>query len=70
MDNKTTPAGQLDLKGAAEYLGIPVPSLRALCKRRSVTFCRIDRLNWRFKPADLDDFLARNTVRAKPVHGR
>lgn len=70
MDIKTTPAVQLDLKGAAACLGILIPSLRALCKRRAVTFCRIDRLNRRFKPADLDDFLARNTVRAEPVHGR
>jgi excisionase family DNA binding protein len=59
----------LDLKEAADYLRITIRALRDACKSGHVTHARLDRLTWRFKKADLDDFIARRTIRAKTVYG-
>src|SRR5271166_3369435 len=32
-----------------------------LCKRRAVTYARLDRLNWRFRRSDLDRYLEKHT---------
>jgi hypothetical protein len=41
---------------------------RDLCKRRAVTYIRLDRLNWRFRRSALDDYLDDLTVKAKGVY--
>jgi excisionase family DNA binding protein len=56
-----------DLKGAATYLGIRPVQMRTLAKQGHVTYCRIDRLHWRFARRDLDAYIARNTFQAKTV---
>jgi excisionase family DNA binding protein len=60
----------LDLKEAAAYLRLSVRALRDACNAGRITHTRLDRLNWRFRKADLDDFVARRTVRARTVYGR
>jgi excisionase family DNA binding protein len=57
----------LDLAGAARYLGVSNLQMRTLAKSGRVTYCRIDRLHWRFLKRDLDAYIARNTFRAKTV---
>jgi excisionase family DNA binding protein len=56
-----------DLKGAAKYLGVPTLQLKTLAKRGRITYCRIDRLHWRFTKRDLDSYIERHTFRAKTV---
>jgi excisionase family DNA binding protein len=56
-----------DLPGAAKYLGVPTLQLKTLAKSGRVTYCRVDRLHWRFAKRDLDAFLERRTYRAKTV---
>lgn len=56
-----------DLKGGAEYLGIPPVQLRRLAKRGRITYSRIDRLHWRFTKRDLDAYIAKNAFRATSV---
>jgi excisionase family DNA binding protein len=60
--------GLLDLIEAAKYLKISNRALRDLCKRRAVTYVRLDRLNWRFRRSALDAYLDRLTVKAKEVY--
>jgi excisionase family DNA binding protein len=56
-----------DLKGAAAYIGVPPLQMRTLAKQGRVTYCRIDRLHWRFAKRDLDAYIERNTHGAKTV---
>jgi len=56
-----------DLKEAAQYLGVPVLQMRTLAKQNRVTYCRVDRLHWRFLKRDLEAYIARNTFQAKTV---
>jgi excisionase family DNA binding protein len=60
------PCGLLDLRNASEYLGLHPDVLRRLCKRGRIKHTRLNRTTWRFRVADLDDYLARHTFRAKP----
>jgi excisionase family DNA binding protein len=60
--------GLLDLTEAGDYLRISNRALRDLCKRRAVSYVRLDRLNWRFRRSALDAYLDRMTVRAKEVY--
>ena len=56
-----------DLKEAAAYLGVPPLQMRTLAKSGRITYCRIDRLHWRFAKRDLDSYIERNTHRARTV---
>jgi excisionase family DNA binding protein len=56
-----------DLKGAAAYLGVPPLQMRTLATTGRVTYCRVDRLHWRFTKRDLDAYIARNTFQARTV---
>jgi excisionase family DNA binding protein len=56
-----------DLKGAAQYLGIRPVQLRTMAKAGRVTYCRVDRLHWRFTKRDLDSYITRNTYQARTV---
>jgi hypothetical protein len=56
-----------DLKGAAAYLGVPPLQMRTLATTGRVTYCRVDRLHWRFLRRDLDAFIQRNTFQARTV---
>lgn len=60
--------GLFDLTEAAEYLKISNRALRDLCKRKAITYIRLDRYNWRFRISDLETYLVRGTVRAKAVY--
>ena len=68
MNIDPQPNGLLDLTEAAKYLKISNRSLRDLYHRRAITYTRIDRLNWRFKIEDLENYLTRRTVRAKTLY--
>jgi excisionase family DNA binding protein len=59
---------KFDLKGGAEYLGIPTLQLRTLAKRGRITYTRLDRTHWRFLKRDLDSYIERNTFRATTVY--
>jgi excisionase family DNA binding protein len=56
-----------NLPEAAKYLGVPTLQLKTLAKSGRITYCRIDRLHWRFAKRDLDAYIARNTYQAKTV---
>jgi excisionase family DNA binding protein len=60
----------LNLKEAAQFLDIPVRSLREKCRRNLLTHVRIDRTHWRFFRADLNAYLQRHTFQAKTVFGK
>jgi excisionase family DNA binding protein len=60
--------GLLDLTEAANYLKISNRALRDICKRKGISYARIDYRNFRFRIADLEAFLDRITVRAKSVY--
>jgi len=60
--------GLFDLTEAAEYLKISNRALRDLCKRKAITYIRLDRYNWRFRISDLETYLVRRTVQAKAVY--
>jgi excisionase family DNA binding protein len=60
--------GLFDLTEAAEYLKISNRALRDLCKRKAITYIRLDRYNWRFRILDLETYLVRRTVQAKAVY--
>ena len=55
----------LDLTGAAKYLKISNRTLRDLCKRRLVSYAKINYRNWRFRKSDLDAYLAKRRVVSK-----
>jgi excisionase family DNA binding protein len=55
----------LDLSAAAKYLKISNRVLRDLCKRRLVSYARINYRNWRFRKSDLDAYLAKRRVMAR-----
>lgn len=46
----------MSIKEAAEYLGISVFSLRKLAREKRLPAGKVGR-QWRFRQADLDDFL-------------
>jgi excisionase family DNA binding protein len=48
---------------AAEYLQLPVRTVRDLCRRRKISHARQNYRNYRFTRADLDVFLAKRTIR-------
>jgi excisionase family DNA binding protein len=52
----------LTLEQAAEYLQIPLRSLRDLAFRKKISHSRLDYRNWRFRKADLDAYLEKRTV--------
>ena len=66
--SSTITAGLLDLTEAANYLGISNRALRDLCKRRAVTYAKIDYRNWRFRVCDLEAYLERIRVKAKAAY--
>jgi excisionase family DNA binding protein len=66
--SSTITAGLLDLTEAANYLGISNRALRDLCKRRAVTYAKIDYRNWRFRVRDLEAYLERIRIKAKAVY--
>mgnify|MGYP000859798318 CR=1 FL=1 len=43
---------------AATYLGLHVETVRKMARERRIPCCKIGRY-WRFRPVDLDDFMAR-----------
>jgi excisionase family DNA binding protein len=57
--------GLLDLTEAANYLKISNRTLRDLCKRRLVSYAKINYRNWRFRKSDLDMYLAKRKVVAR-----
>jgi excisionase family DNA binding protein len=57
--------GLLDLTEAAKYLKISNRALRDLCKRRLVSYAKINYRNWRFRKSDLDRYLSKRTVVAR-----
>jgi hypothetical protein len=61
-------SGLRDLTGAANYLGISNRALRDLCKRRAVTYAKIDYRNRRFQVCDLEEYLERIRIKAKAVY--
>jgi excisionase family DNA binding protein len=65
----TSTAGLLNLKAAADYLGISTRQLRELCGRQRITHTKMGRVTWGFRTADLDEYLHRNTIRAKTLRG-
>jgi excisionase family DNA binding protein len=56
-----------NLKQAAAYLDVSPLQMRTLAKSGRVTYCRVDRLHWRFTRRDLDSYIQRNTYQAKTV---
>jgi len=58
--------GLFDLTEAAEYLKISNRALRDLCKRKAITYIRLDRYNCRI--LDLETYLVRRTEQAKAVY--
>jgi excisionase family DNA binding protein len=57
--------GLLDLTEAANYLKISNRALRDLCRRRLVSYAKINYRNWRFRKGDLDAYLAKRRVVAR-----
>jgi excisionase family DNA binding protein len=57
-----------DLGKAAAYLGVSKLQLKTMAKAGRVTYCRVDRLHWRFAKRDLDSYIERNTFQAKTVY--
>jgi excisionase family DNA binding protein len=57
--------GLRDIKFAAEFLGLPILSLRGKVTRREIPFYKIGR-RVLFDPADLQAFIAANKVAPKP----
>jgi excisionase family DNA binding protein len=58
----------LNLREAADYLGLSPRALREKCGRNLISHTRIDRLNWRFSVEDLEAYLQRNRFVAKSVY--
>ena len=56
--------GLLDLTEAAAYLKISNRALR-VCKRRLVSYAKINYRNWRLRKSDLDTYLAKRRVVAR-----
>lgn len=56
------PERPLTLAEAADYLQIPLRSMRDLASRKKISHSRLDYRNWRFKKADLDGFLEKNRI--------
>lgn len=65
MENHTEPAGDglLDEAGAGIYLGTTPRHIRALWQRREIAAVKVGRLV-RFRPEDLDAYIARQRVEA------
>jgi excisionase family DNA binding protein len=58
----------LTLIEAAEYLQVPLPTLRQLCKRRKISHARLNYRSFRFSRSDLDAYLAQRTIRANGTY--
>jgi excisionase family DNA binding protein len=56
------PDRPLDLKEAAEYLQLPVRTVRDLCKRTKISHARLNYRAYRFRLGDLDAYLDGRTV--------
>lgn len=56
MEQIVNSNGLMDVKGAAEYLGIKVSTLYQLTMRKKISVVKIGRLN-RFRKVDLDTFI-------------
>lgn len=56
--------GLLDNAGAAEFLGVSLAELKTLRLRRMIPVVRLGRRTLRYRPADLESFIARVRVPA------
>ena len=65
----TTKTGLLDVNEVAKYLGISPRALKDLCRAQKINFLKINHRNWRFRLADVEEYLQRVTFRRKSVYG-
>jgi len=59
---------RLNLQEAAEYLGFTPRKLKDLCREKRITHSRPDYRTYRFKRADLDEWLEQYRMQRRSVH--